>query len=313
METLIREVLTAQADRAPHRATVLAGLRWTRPRRSYRRFAMVAAGITVVLAMIGVPIGLHLTNGDVTAASQPVLLAQQPDIPLPYHVTWLPAGYVATMRGVDTKTLTQRWAPKSVDRLLFDGATGTPYIQLDYQRAGGPGSGNVDVNGASGSLTDNGIAVGGASPATAELRWQPRPGVLLMVSAVNVPNLTSVVLHVARSVVAGSTGVVPRPMTLGWLPSGSHVDAVIVHGTSPNAWGVTCVLDAHARESIVSWATTKEGAYQIPLDPPLRAVHASLDGGFLEVTSVDLDPGLLKRIADGAVVFPHADLAWLGG
>ena len=324
-EALIREVLAAQADRAPHRATVLAGLRWTRQRRSYRRVAMVAAGITVVLAMIGVPLGLHLTTGHVTAASQPVLPAQQPDIPIPYHVTWLPAGFVSSARGADSRSVTQRWEPSGIDRQRdpnFDNikmplAT-TPFIELGYERAGVLNSGNeatkVDINGAAGYLD---VPLAG-NPRS--LTWEPRPDVVLYVSAWNVPDLTSVVLRVARSVVAGSTDVVPQPMTLGWLPPGFYdAEAMVVHGTSPNDWVVIRALENDSSGPVVTvniaWSSTKSGAYSYhpsPNDPRPSSMQTSLDGGFLTVSSFGADPGQIQRIAANVVIFQHVDLAWLG-
>src|SRR5712664_3570904 len=89
-ESLIRAVLAEQANRAPHRATVLAGLRWRR--RPHRGMAVALAGVAVALVAICVPLGLHLA--DIAAASQ----VPPPDLMLRNQVTWLPAGFVATER-----------------------------------------------------------------------------------------------------------------------------------------------------------------------------------------------------------------------
>jgi len=332
VETLIREVLTAQADRAPHRATVLAGLRWGRTRRPHRRLAMAAAGVAVALAMIGVPIGLHPTGGPAPAASQPVLKAQPPDFPLLFHATWLPAGYVMSMRGVQGSQLTERWEPRgSVQQETgthignANIQSGSPFLQLDYtpvdvQQVTGKGGTQpvgqpTDINGQAGILNTNVSQennVPGLHEAT--VTWAPRPDALLVMTAVNVTDLTDVVVLVARSVVAGGTDVIAQPLTFGWLPLGYRPDDLQIYGTSPADWVVTQLTTGTAGNHpwiIASCSLNRQGVP--PQLDQKTAVDIPTDGGWLTVSSPGvLDTGSLKRIALGITVFPDVRFPWLG-
>ena len=341
LETLIREVLTEQADGAPHRATVLAGLRWARGRRPHRRLAMVAAGVAVGLAVIGVPIGLQLTTQPLTAGTQQVLHVQQPDIPLPYHVTWLPPGYVTSMRVATPTDLGQTWEPAGHDRAATDLHGSVPFIQLDIfsdaagdlaRTLGDTSDGvPVDVNGAQAYMSenvsagDNGVMLTGITAT-----WVPRQGVTLELSVFNAPNETGMALQVARSVVPGGTDVIAQPLSLGDLPS-RYTDELEIHGTSASQWTVSRVATStdHNDPAITAvWSTAEprldsrtaitvrgqQGWYGTPTaEPDAKAEIVALDGHWLMVSmSAGTDMATLTRIANGVAVFPAVGFPWLG-
>lgn len=348
LETLIREVLTEQASRAPHRATVLAGMRWG-TRRPYRRLVMVATGVAVALAVIGIPVGLHLTSHPRPATPPPPVLANRPtDIPIPYRVTWVPSGYVASMRAgsppaVRTGMMLQYWEPRGVDRATTDPSGSSPYIDFRYSRlssdAGlGQGARDISVNGATGKLTHDtsGRADDGRVLDKAYLWWEPSAGVALSVTVVNVPDPTDVATRVARSVVSGGVGI-PQALTFGDLPGNYYADYLQIDGTSATNFTVTRIALEHGgglSHYIATWSTsepslTRQTAVtvrgrpgwfgQSPLEPTEWGVSVRLDPGhWLAVRVMAPDgspvatPAQVVPIANGMSMFPAGSFDWLG-
>ena len=351
LETLIREVLTEQAERAPHRTAVLAGMRWG-TRRPYRRLAMVAAGVAVVLAAIGIPVGLHLTSHPQQPAipPSPVLAARPADIPIPYRVTWVPAGYVASMRAgspptVPTGMLLQYWEPRGDDRATTDPSSSSPYIDFRYSRLASnaglgqaQGAQDVSVNGATGKLTHDtsSRANDGKALDKAYLWWEPSTGIALSVTVVNVPDPIDVAIRVARSVVSGGVGI-PQALTFGDLPANYYVDYLQIDGTSPTDFTVTRIALEHGSglsHYTATWSTSepslthqtavtvrgKPGWFgQLPLEPTEWGVAVKLDAGhWLAVWSQPPDgspvatPAAVVPIANGMSIYPDGSLDWLG-
>jgi hypothetical protein len=337
METLIRTVLAEQADRAPHRATVLAGLRWAAARRPHRRLALAAAGVAVALAAIGVPIGLHLTTQPLMAGTGQVLHVRQPDIPLPYHPTYLPPGYVASLRVAQSTDVSQMWEQTGHDRTATGPHGSNSFIELDVFTSGdlaqrlahGP---SVDINGVRGYVTSStGEADDGKTIMETLTTWVPKPGVTLELTTANFVNPQDVALRVARSVVAGDTEVIAQPLSFGDLPAGYTADELLIHGTSPSKWTVTRnASSTDNRDPVIdaTWSTTQpgldsrlpvtvrgqQGWYgQLTAMPSYWGVVVALDGHWLTVSmSSGGDMATLIGIANGIAVFPDVTFPWLG-
>ncbi|HEX4725748.1 MAG TPA: hypothetical protein VH333_24765 [Pseudonocardiaceae bacterium] len=338
LETLIRVVLTEQAERAPHRATVLAGLRWARGRRPHRRLAVVAACVAVGLAAIGVPIGLHLTTQPLLAGSQ-VLHVQQPDIPLPYRVTYLPAGYVASMRVATATDLAQVWEPAGQGEVGGVPHQSDSFVQLDIfsaaagdlaQTLSASDAPKADISGVQGYVTDDtSESDTGATLTGTTATWVPRRGVTLELTVRDIPDSYDVALRVARSVVTGGIDVIAQPVSFGDLPAG-YSDELEIQGTSPSRWTVSRTATGANHDLAITaiWSTAEpglddrttatvqgqQGWYGTPTaSPATKGVVVALDGHWLTVTmppSTDL--ATLTRTANGVSVFPNVGFPWLG-
>lgn len=323
LETLIRDVLTGQADRAPHRATVLAGVRWSRAHRGNRRLAMVAAGVTVVLAAIGIPLGLHLTSRP--AAPVPpanVRIGRQPpDIPLPYRVDWLPPGYVVALRSAEPGgDHVQRWEPADHSG---------PYIEVDdYARPPHtprpPGAHFVVIGGFDCWYVTTQQQV---------MLVYEAGGHSFHVTVAGVVDQVDVAEDVARQTQAMNLtkpDTVPQMLTFGELPTGFQAAYLTVQGTSPTSWTVTRTADGPSDGDVAAALSTTQPSVTHqqsvrvrgrpgwfgPLtdDPIMVAVVVRLDGGWLTVHAKQdsLTVVQLTAIADGVGVYPDTNLSWLG-
>lgn len=332
LEALIREVLTEQAGRAPHRATVLAGLRWGAHRRRYRRLTMAAAGVAAVLVAVGVPLGLHLTAAPAPTA-HPVLVTRPPDVPLTFRVTWLPAGYVATARSAQPhEHLSQRWEPAAGSS---SGPAGlAPYVEFDTlagqgQVAGPSGTQPVDVDGTPGGLSTSGGGAG--SPGTAAVTWRTS-GTTFEVSAVNLPDSADVALHVARSVTPDHGDVIGQPLWFGALPSaGYETDDLRIRGTAPGDWlAERLATKIDGPTFVATWTATRPhfdhavsvtvrggvGWYGEPAatSPNQQGVAVQIGQRWLLVTvsATAAMRDTLIGIVNGMSVEPDATMPWLG-
>lgn len=345
LEDLIRDVLTEQAGRAPHRTAVLAGLRWG-TRRPYRRLVMVAAGVAVVLAAIGIPVGLQLTSQPRPQPAVPppasVLGTAPADVALSYRVTWVPAGFVATTRaagavGVPNRDMEQRWEPPGVDRDATNPAGATPYVQFDYfqlvpaVRFGSNGQ-SVSVHGHAGHLRlDSGQV---------RVAWQLSDTIGLLVTAADVPDATDVAMRMADSVVPGDV-VLPEALEFGDLPAGDRPRILETTGSSPTRWTVRAVASEQdfVRVTFIAyWSTTEPAVthrtkvtvrgrpawYGMSADSTNSGVVVQLDPGhWLAVwqpvitptdgSSPDIaPPDDVVSVANGMSMFPGGSFDWLG-
>lgn len=212
-EELVREALTAQADRAPAATDILAALhgpdtaRHGRvPRGRVRRDHLVvgaAIGALVVLAVITVPLGFSVFH---SATAVPGGVGQEvPVVPRGYRPTWLPPGFVAVAQSDALTTgdngSGETWWP-AADAARADAGhvphskvyVATWQIQRNEPVEGQSGRHqDVDVNGMPGVYSANG--------GTAEVDFSPVWNVRVSVVVTNVPDAKNVVLRMARSVV----------------------------------------------------------------------------------------------------------------
>jgi hypothetical protein len=306
-ESLIRAVLVEQADRAPHRATVLAGLR--RRRRPHRGSAVVLVGVAVALVAICVPLGLHLV--DVMAASR----VPPPDLMLRDQVTWLPAGFVATERTVPLDSQgneTQTW------RLNGSAISLNVYPTTDNWTPNGT---QVSINGRPGILFDYDHMT--------SVTWSSRPHERLEVTLYGVADQDNAALRVARSVRPGG-GKLAQPFVFGYLPP-RDTDRSLTVSRSSTGWTAQRSAGTPLGPQImVTWSATpptltgatpvtvhgRPGWYlpsQRPDDDP--TIQVLLDGRWLVVDmalSGSSTEAELVRIANGITVYPTVAFPWLG-
>jgi hypothetical protein len=305
-ESLIRAVLAEQADRAPHRATVLAGLRWRR--RPQRGLAVVLVGVAVALVAICVPLGLHLA--DIMAASR----VPPPDLMLRYQATWLPAGFVATERTVP------------LDSQHSEGQTwrlNGSFVGLDvYQTTGNttPSGTRVSINGRPGILSDE--------DHTTSVTWSNRPQEQLEVMVYGVADQDNAALRVARSV-RPSGGTLAQPFVFGYLPPGD-TDLSLTVSRAATGWtayryagtplGLRIMATWPATPPTLTGATPvtvhgRPGWYLPSGSGSDATVQVLLDGRWLVVDmlpSGSSDEAELMRIANGITVYPTVAFPWLG-
>jgi hypothetical protein len=304
-ESLIRAVLAEQADRAPHRATVLAGLR--RRRRPHRGSAVVLVGVAVALIAICVPLGLHLA--DVMAASK----VPPPDLMLRDQVTWLPAGFVATERTVPLdgqSSEVQTWRRNGSVVSLAN------YPNTDNTTSSGT---QLTINGRPGVLSEENHMT--------SVTWSSRPHELLEVTLYGVADQDNAALRVARSVRPGG-GKLAQPFVFGYLPP-HDTDRSLTVSRSSTGWTAQRTAGTPLGPQImVTWPATpptltgatpvtvhgRPGWYlpsRLTSDPTVQVL---LDGRWLVVDmalSGSSTEAELVRIANGITVYPTAAFPWL--
>jgi hypothetical protein len=339
-ETLMRDALQRQADRAPDGWTVLEALE-TRPAPSRSRrtvlvgvTAAVAAALAVTAVLVVGPGG----SSDQTQAATPVHhsgLAFQPH--------WLPSGMVEKARQSQSNETARLWTTKA--GVVVEGgqdwqSASQEAIRVSTKSGAAMPTGNrhiVDINGHPGQVTTvsmveyavtweaepgmiltvygNHIGVGGP-----EFGWKHDPVEQPVFSAAQSKTVLDNVVRVARSVRPDDhTARLDPQITFGHLPQ----------GWSPAGTGVSGDNPGSSDTQLQARVTTGGYDFFVYIDwqpstykprPPVGSTDnlAKLpDGSFLWV---GLDGGghaptmkvVLQMARQVIQQHPHADVSWLG-
>lgn len=318
-ETLIREALNAQADRAPSASDVLAGLETARARRHTPGLGVVAAAIAVLIAVV-IPVTLFDRETPEAALPSRAVLA------IPYHPTWVPPGWTAHSRTLDD----------AGDQLPGFGWTpyGHPgnslFLTIGHSRypQAGPAR-QVTINGTTGFVTvgptDTRNAFNGDPELETIVTWSPKLGTWLSIVMRYDLDATDTVLRMARSVVAEPV-LTDVPYRIGYLPPNAVANAIEIDGESPHAWaaGAGTIGTAPGRIAVVVlWGpdvrpllrntrpTTVRG-HTGYYSPDQNAIQVMQDGWWLRVSAANTTETQLLHVVNDMTFYPHADYSWLG-
>jgi hypothetical protein len=338
-EDLIRAALQAQAERAPHPGTVLEALRDNDfPRPPHRAALLVgAAAAVVVLAAVGIPLGLRLTDRPAATPTAPAIsttapttgATAEPGTPLRYRPGWLPAGYTEHSRSAGAAAEGRMWASTThpQDEITL---TYTPPVAewADTAAVIAASPHPATVNGHAGEFSEP-----PSQTDRARLVWMPDPHTVLVVAVQGGADPVSTAQHVADSVVPDGVSAVADPIRLGQLPSGFTADADFdVTGDSPTRWTAetgASPADQSAPGLVVRFGTVPGPTSGSPVtvqgrpgwfDPQYLVegsghrpeVSVPLDGGWLEVSLVGGTEAQLLQVADTVRLSPPGPQSWIG-
>lgn len=283
-EMLIRAALTAEADRAPAAAEMLAALPDVIARRAARRHQVGIAGAaatTVLVAVFTLAFGVHgvrpdsrlqeegpSASADPPTTSAPVFTTVPAEAPAPfagptfptrYLPMIVPKGWVAVERAVtsgpgDAAPVAAWSDPASstnfpLSAVLYVQAS--PMPTRTATQVGGLRQ--VDVHGAVGTLRVATEQDADTQRYDDDLWWSPEPGVVLTMSVLGgLTDPSPLLIPMARSVApTGETTDVP--FRLPALPAGTSPVSESVVGTRRN-WSVDGVVEQHSGTVLdVSW------------------------------------------------------------
>ena len=174
-ETLIKDTLRRQADRAVDPTVLFAGMEARQPVRHTGRILAGVAAAVVLLLVAGAYVVARGGSGPAVQAAA----AQPAATPMPYQPHWLPPGVTEQMREVAGQTTTRLWVAGHVDEY------GRPADYVPW----------VSVQTAPGHLTQDGTAATvDGKPARlrveyndavidkeTKLSWEPTPGTVVTV------------------------------------------------------------------------------------------------------------------------------------
>lgn len=342
-EKLIRDAFVRQAERAPDREMILAGLRAPGPTRAApqwpRRGALTLAA-TGVIAAVTVPVVLF--TGDDNAAGPATGTECQPAEPVVdgrrqflvgYSPTWVPDGLAPFGLLLGVLPATDDLAGYDRTQRSWNGPSGIMTFQWRQTAEPLPAGTPVDINGHE-AIVEERNQMG-----RLRVVWRPAPDQLFVVGLLSNPGPqgrpllgTDDLLRTARSV-GPDCRIVPSIGDFGWLPDNvwlteeqaqvneasgweSHVIArdptagrdrgmiATVHATEPEA-------DPSAEPIEVRGTTgryfehVEGGVLQVELD----------DGRWLEVYGFGwegIDQQAIVRAAEELVIWPTPDYDWLG-
>jgi hypothetical protein len=275
---LIRQALTAEADRAPDTGQILhTVLDAGEPHRRGRTLRMLPVAAAVVIAAAGIPIGIHALapspHAKTTPAAAdvcgpgnvPATRAGSPPASLAcYLPTNLPPGFFPEERTVTkigpppagSHQEIAEWmnfSQSSPGGLLVLDAGRTPNLspwrldpQLPFHVSRVGQLRHVTVNGRPGTLEVAFFAAttgNNGSYYEDAVAWSPQPGVVLTLQLSGLPvDQASVVLDIANSVVR-TDAPSPLPFQLPPLPKNTALAAESVSGTSPTEWMIDGAID----------------------------------------------------------------------
>jgi hypothetical protein len=257
-EALIRDALEYQAQQAAEPQTVANALRRASAPK-FRRSTMLVTAVAsvVVVAGIGVPVGLGVVgahNGAQPVAVQPakapgtILPVTKVGTPMAYRPSWLPAGLHEAQRTVEPDGQVRTWYPVGTNSdFVGNGATDqfAPQVTLSVQQPiAGYDSANglaeidksptkVTVNGVVGSLDDD-STLGGR----ARVVWAPNPDTImsLTVAGFGAGSVQQLAMRIADSVGPDDSSTLQMPFQVNDVPAGLATISTLVQGTSATDW-----------------------------------------------------------------------------
>ncbi len=316
-EMQIRAALTAEADRAPAVAGILAALPDAIARREARDRRWGMAGAAVAMAAVVIPLVLVVHSGtrltgrgqqagatdsrtqsappsspaaptstaapSTTGAAAPPF--EGPIFPARYLPTSLPPGWVATDRATwlnpDGLESVAGWMAPGAPSDFPSGAAlsilSAPVRTLVATQVGALRQ--VDVNGAVGTLRVATQQVGDVNTSLYydDLWWSPEPGVVVTLSMGNATTDPSALLIPMARSVAPSRVTTEVPFRLPALPHATSLVSESVQGT-PRNWFVDGVVGPHGGTVLsVSWGP----GYQATVGKPnvtVRGVPSYFNG-----------------------------------
>ncbi|HWD06415.1 MAG TPA: hypothetical protein VG674_28645 [Amycolatopsis sp.] len=307
-ETLLRDSFERLAERAPDGHEVrnaLARARQARRRRS--RFALAAVAAAVVAATVGVSVVVGAIPSEQSvapAAGRPVL---------GYTPGWLPDGFTEQYRsaGPGTTPQVRRWfaGPSRIELSAFStkdpnwSATALRLAALPDQ-----------------IVIDGRVAMVTGSATSAELTWSPDDTHVLRADVDAVPDARAVAQRIASSVTTDDPVRLRGEARFGPLPSGLRASVTTVGGATP-AEGTTTLVARSASASVqVTLGPASPGlggsvpatVRGLPAAAVGDLVTARLPSGRWLTVSGGVPRAELVSVADGLVLDPAPDYAWLG-
>jgi hypothetical protein len=339
-ETLVREALQRQADRAPSAAALLTRLQARQPRRGPNRLVLagLTAGIVAVLA-----VGAVLVAGPGGAGDQTPPAAAPPahGVLMKWEPHWLPAGMTEKTRMLAPNGTTRIWSDTPVDQT---GNTQGPRVWIDESRLetnhSTPSDRTAEGSNNSGSIpgmTQTKVSINGMTgdlawtPRTRDalVTWYPQPDLAVTARVMGLEHGDDIALRVARSTrpdgTARFSSLISFPnLPKNWGPGSS----VRIYGNSPREAQTEVTMSraipGDPNGGMVLYAFTLLAGKPIPtpvdgaseptvLITPAPGLTVALRPDLMPSHNPEIDNKAdVARIGKLVHVEHHVDLSWIG-